>query len=323
MTHADWAQLSRWTEASVQDEDGTVMIRFGLAATLYFRNGHAEDKRRAALECFNEFHDLCRGWLRWQGVGADAMRMSPVAKLQSHDMSPFLLSSRWNEAAAREHPWFFYWHGGERPDDASPVRIYAYGSPRMYAELDDSLSFLQVSFPVLAFHERPEGFLKLILRWCERLEPYHGYGGVTLLNALNSESVQSYGQQIAALAARHPGIEIDEPMSHKRATQNGIKGGNWLTVLSTVFVGELGGADELRQKLGEPFVVNEYSGGVMIVAGQVPEVGDRNRNVDTPLYKRLARVLEPIRIREHPKPYVEGRFARDGEFAAWLARFDQ
>ena len=238
-------------------------------------------------------------------------------------MSPYLLSSNWNQPQAREHGWAFYWHGGEHESDASPFKIHAYGSPKMYAELDNSLSFLQVSFPVLWFQGKQEGFPDLILRWCERLKPYHGYGGITLLDSPDPGLSQRYAPNIAAFAARYPGLEIDDPMSHKFATQDGIKGGNWLTILSSGFVERLSGRSSLSEKLGNPFVVRDYNGGVVVVAGPEPEVGDRNRNIDTPLYRRLAGVLKPIRIQHHPRPYAEGRFAEASEYEAWLARFDK
>mgnify|MGYP003493677583 CR=1 FL=1 len=86
---------------------------------------------------------------------------------------------------------------------------------------------------------------------------------------------------------------------------------------------KLGGADALGKALGEPFGVHRFDAGIIIVAGPKPEIGDRNRNIHTPNYKKLAEVLKPIRIHDHPKPYSKGRFAEDGEFESWLARFDE
>jgi hypothetical protein len=256
-------------------------------------------------------------------VRADIWRMSPVAKLQSRDMSRYLLSQKWNEPKAREHAWSYYWHGGEGRDDASPFMIDAYGSPRMYAELDNSLSFLRVSFPVLWFQKDPTVFIDLILKWCERLRPHHGYGGIFLLESPDEGVAQGYAPQVAGFAGRYPGLEIDDPMSHKLVTQEDIKGGNWLTILSTYFVEKLGGREELCEALGVPFVVKDYDGGLMIIAGPAPEVGDSNLNIHPTLYRKLASVLKPIRIHDHPRPYSEGRFAEEGEFASWLARFDE
>ena len=325
MISDDWANLTTWEKILVRHNDGRIAIRFGLAATLYFHEGHTEEKRRASLECFNEYECMCGTSLRWHSVSANSRRMSSVGKLRNRDMSPYMLSPKWNEPEARDHGWAFYWHDGKHQNDASSLKIDAYGSPRMYTELDNSLSFLQVSFPVLWFQDKSAGLPELILRWCERLKPYHGYGGITLLESPDRGLTQRYSSNIAAFGGRYPGLEIDRPMSHKLTTQRqgGIKGGNWLTILSTYFVEKLGGRDTVHRQLSEPFVVKDYDGGVMIVAGPVPEVGDRNRNIDTPLYRKLAGILKPIRIQDHPRPYAKGRFAEDGEFAAWIARFDE
>ena len=320
MTSKNWTDLTHWGETKVEDDDGRIAICFGLSATLYFREGHSAAKRTASLACFNEFAGTFGGSLNWYFAGQGPFHR--VSKLRNRDMTPYLLSPKWENDEAREHAWAFYWHGAEQPEDASPLKMEAYGSPRMYSELDDSLSFLQASVPLDWFADHPDRFVELVRHWCELLSPDHGYGGLTLLTSPDRGLTQFHAPTTAGFAARYPGIEIDRPMSHKLATQSGIKGGNWLTVLSECFDDELGGEEALRGKLGEPFHVEGFDGGVLIRAGSVPEVGDSNQNLDAPLYRHLASVLRPIRVREHPSLYPKGRFAEEGEFAAWLARFD-
>ena len=130
MNHTDWKQLEPWQDTQVISEDGRIPICFGLAATLYFHEGHSEDKRHAALDCFNEFDELCGSSLRWHRVSAETSRFNSVKKLRSRDMSPYLLSRKWDSPEAYDHAWSFYWHGGRNKDDASDVRIHAYGSPK-------------------------------------------------------------------------------------------------------------------------------------------------------------------------------------------------
>jgi hypothetical protein len=320
MSGSDWTGLNAWDSLQTHDEDGRVAICFGLAATLYFHD--SDEKRRAALECFNEFEHLIGASLRWHCVGANSRRFSPVSKLQSREMSPYMLSKKWNTPEAADQGWAFYWHGGEHPEDASSIKIHAYGSPRQYAEWHNSLSFLQTSVPISWSSAHVQKFLALVQRLCALLKPCHGYSGITLLESPDRGLAQCYSPEIASVAFQHPGIEVDQPMSHKLATQEGIKGGNWLTVLSTRLVERLGGVDHVQTKLGDPFVVTDYGEGILIIAGPVPEVGDRDLNLDTPLYRKLAAMLKPIRIQDHPPPYSEGRFAEDGVFASWLARFD-
>jgi hypothetical protein len=317
-----WSVLEKWQEARLQDDNGVIAIRFGLAATLYFRDGHTLEKRRAALACFEDYDRLCGSALNWCYASANSARMRAVKKLRDRDMSPFLISPTWDSPEADDQGWAFRWHGGENPKDASPFSIHAFGDSKEDSESKDALSFLQVSFPVLWFRQQPEAFAALVLSWCERLKPYHGYGGIFLMQSPDSVVSQNSAKSIAAFAMRYPGLEIDAPISHSLATVDGIKDGNWLTVLSLPFVATLGGSERLRAQLGDAFTLAEYGDGVLIVAGVCPEVGDRNRNEETPLYKKLAQVLRPIRIPSHHPPYAFGRFAEEGEFTAWLERFD-
>lgn len=247
--------LATWSNRTVVDSDGRVAICFGLAATLYFRDGYTERKRRAALDCFNEYEPIAGSALTWHCVGAGSNRMSRVSALRNRDMSPYLLSDKWNEPNASDHGWAYNWHGGADGDDASPWRIDAYGSPRRYTELDGSLSFLQVSVPLGGPTDAYQRFVQLVLRFCERLSPLHGYGGATLLVSPDRGLAQVHAGEVAGFAARYPGLEIDRPMSHKLATLHAIKGAGWITVLSRTFVESLGGMRELRQRLSETVVM--------------------------------------------------------------------
>jgi hypothetical protein len=221
-----------------------------------------------------------------------------------------------------ERTWAMFWHGGEHKDDASDYRINAFGSSHRQSDLHQALSYLSATFPVDWLPERRRQLLCLMLRWCERLHPLHGYGGVGIVYAASDGLAAISEKRIYGLARRHTGLEVDYPLYHALWTKTAIKGGNWITVLADTFMARVGGIDTLRQALGEPFELYEYPGGVMIVAGTTPEIGDRNRNLDTPLYRRLARVLKPIRVTFHPAVHgLDGGFDRQ-EFEAWLARFD-
>lgn len=320
MTISAWNSLASWNDEAVQDDDGRVAFRFGLGVTLYFRDAFKEEKRQAVLECFNEYDARFGDQLRWYFAGQGPFHR--VAKLRSRDLTPYLMSPKWEDAEARDHAWAIYWHGGEHSEDASPTMIEIYGSPRLYSELDDSLSFLHASVPIAWCANNVETLIGLVKRWCDLLQPHHGYGGLALLTSPDRALTQYYAPQIAGFAARYPGIEIDRPMSHKMHTQDGIKGGSWLTVLSARFMDQLGGAAAMAERLAEDFRLEPYSGGLLVIAGTAPEVGDTNQNLDTPRYRRLAKVLGPIRIREHPPLYPKGRFSREGEYESWLGRFD-
>src|SRR2546423_11950664 len=79
----------------------------------------------------------------------------------------------------------------------------------------------------------------------------------------------------------------------------------------------IAGAGELGARLGDQFVFTEHSGGLVIRAGAVSELGDRNRQIPAPNYATLANALKPGRISVHGPVHGISR----EEFEAWLARF--
>lgn len=300
------------------DRDGQFVVRLALILTLYFDRGHSADKRRAVLDCFNSYFELLGPELRWWVV--DEGRFSPVAKLARKDMSPYLLSDKFEQF---DRHWAFKWHGAEEPQEASDLLISALGQPKSDSEFHGDLSFLTMAVPLQWAAVHSDRFLDLAVRCATQLRPFHGYGGIGIVLSENGVADVAVEDRVASIAAQHPGVEIDSPMDHAIWTRNAIKGGNWITAVSDPFVEQLGGAEALRRSLGDPFQVVDYPGGVVIVAGPTPEFGDRNRRVGTPLYRKLARVLKPVRVTEHGgiSESFEGRFDAE-EFQNWLGRFD-
>jgi Protein of unknown function (DUF3396) len=105
--------------------------------------------------------------------------------------------------------------------------------------------------------------------------------------------------------------------------KGGIKCINWLTFLNAVHVERLGGVERLKRDLGADVPVRSLEGGVMVQAGPQPQIGDVNRQQDLPLYRRVGRVLAPVRSREHPAFLRrEGVPSREAT-QKWLSRFDR
>jgi hypothetical protein len=320
MSDAQWNALEAWDQTLVRDDEGDVAICFGLAVDFYFRDGQTPEKRRAVLECFSEYERLFETSLRWWVV--ENKSISSVAKLKNRDMSPYLLSPKWETPEAYEEAWSFVWHGGERKEDASPIRMEGFGPSRFAIEHSGELAYLRASFPVNLWANRVEQLLQLVLRWSARLQVVHGYGGLTLIQSLDDGLAQLYESQEYGYGMRYPGIEIDDPLGTANSTQQGIKGGNWITLLGAEYLAKLGGVVALRQLLGAEFRVHEYVGGTMIVAGPAPDIGDRNRGIDAPHLRALAAVLRPLRTPRHWPVQARGKFSDADEFNAWLGRFD-
>jgi hypothetical protein len=315
------------------DEKGRVVLRLGLVATWYFHQGYTLEKRRAVIECYDEFQAAFGNHLRWWVIEGGHFR--PVAKLKSRDLGPYLLKPDF-AAPDSEKNWAILFHGGEQKEDASDLRIYGLGMSRMDCENNpESLSYLTIALPMDFLTERPAGFPELVLRWSQRLQPFHGYGGIGILTMNETARANEHEREVFGIAQRFPGLEVDYPMDHTLWTRKGIKGGNWITVLSNPWVEKLGGVEKIRQglaaepvgmgqpgEMGQLFRVDEYPGGAMILAGPIPEIGDRSRGIDVPNYRKLAHLLKPIRTTQHAAVHNTPGTFRSHEFEAWLARFD-
>jgi hypothetical protein len=299
---------------TLRDDTGLKVIDVGLRATFYFRNGHTIERRRAVAACLDEFVGMAAGALRWTiptGLRPAGSSMEEAAAKLAADLTA--------DDFDEEDGWEFGWHGGETVDAASNLMIDAYGVRSWQAAPPhNDLSLLTVMFPLTFFTERETGLPTLVTRWASHLGALHGYGGIGLALSPDRFVMSRYGAEIIGFGMRFPGLEVDYPLHHSIWCKERIKGGNWLTVLSSELLDKAGGVEQLADTLGEPFVFTGYSGGTLIRAGSAPEVGDRNRQIDTPHYARLARALKPIRIQIHGPVHGISR----EEFEAWLARFD-
>ncbi|MCP3876086.1 MAG: DUF3396 domain-containing protein, partial [Desulfobacteraceae bacterium] len=101
------------------------------------------------------------------------------------------------------------------------------------------------------------------------------------------------------------------------------KGVNWLTILCDDLIDQLGGRINLQETLGEEFPFFDYKGGTLIQAGPYPEIGDINRKNIPIHYKKLAKVLKPIRV-NYNDSYLQAPDPNDNKAVTkkWFNRFD-
>ncbi len=126
------------------------------------------------------------------------------------------------------------------------------------------------------------------------------------------------------LAMRFPGLSLERPVSWSSHMDEGIKGADWLTILSDYFLGELDGKEKLKEKLGEEFPFYEYPGGAINQAGPYPQIGDLNHKNIPVHYKKLGKFVKSIRVDYPEKYFIKTPKGVDGmeKTKEWFARFD-
>ncbi len=300
----------------IRDENGYIVLRIGLMITLYLNDGHQTSCRQNVAACFKDYFNMCGDQLNWA--------THPDSK-QWHDLRKMKLTTPedWfrDKQPGENDSWQFYYHGGDGFQEASHFCIRGLGSRKWQADMGE-LSFLSAYLPLDWFDRRKDRLQDLVLSWCHRLKPYHGYAGIGILESLDSITIRRHEKAVYALAKRFPGLEVDSPVDHTLYLSKGIKGVNWLTVLGDAWVERLGGRDKLSGLPRDAFPIYNYPGGIVIQAGVTPEIGDRNRRLKPQNYPRVARLLKEIRVQEHDSLQASGGFDKE-ETLIWLARFEE
>ena len=206
--------------------------------------------------------------------------------------------------------------------NASPWRMSLLGDIPDHSEL----SFIQGSMPVCD-DEGENHFATLFamtLAWCERHQPVHGSAGFCYALCTGIEPQARYTW---ASMQRFPGIDFFDPVTFPlrvKENYNRIKGVNWLTVLCDALVAELGGVETLTHALEPECRVHPYRGGVIIIAGPVPQTGDTYSGFIPQRYKKVAAVTHPVRFEDYRRPFLKLPEPLDSMDATlrWIRRFD-
>jgi hypothetical protein len=297
---------------TISAPDGQMLARVSLVLTLYFDDGFSVAVRHRIGECLALFRRLCGAHLVWV-VPPDAEQWQ---RIEPDTVAAF---EAWLENGVPDYSWATSWRSGRTPLEAGEFQFNVLAKDGKLP----TLNFLQLVLPMHWLETRIGTFPELAGKFAAILQPYHGYGGYGFGEPSDMSLRDAVQPDIYAMARRFPGIEVDRPVRHIQYLSDGIKGVNWLTVLSEHWVERVGGEARLRSLLDERFLFHRYDGGLIVQAGPRPQTGDTNQYLWPDAYATLARVLRPIRIRQHGSFDNHGQYRFTAETTQeWLARFD-
>lgn len=122
---------------------------------------------------------------------------------------------------------------------------------------------------------------------------------------------------VGVLLKRYLGLNLGEPAMF---CKEGLPPVNWLTLLGPEALDRLGGMEAVVAALSDDEIsVMPMGAGVCIRAGELPQLGDRNRQDDLPVYRKVGRYLKDLRLQL--RPFLPGMNQDESE--VWLARFDK
>jgi len=304
--------------------EGYIAHRACLAVSFYFADAHTADKREAVLKIFEDYQQQVGEHFRWT-TNPDTGKWKNLSKSAYMQPRDWLLDYP-------DDPWEFVYHNGERRSDAANIRFHVLANAEWQQE-QGKASYVSLHYPISWFSSHTGGLTEQVLKWAEWLQPLSGHGNIVLTNAHRGETHRLW-ETVVKLARRFPGLDVGLPMVHSRHSQESVKGPDWLVILTDKWVKKLGGEATIQAALSEPFSLHPYDGGLLIRAGQAPQLGDATLELYPEHYRALAALLKPIQVKsdvwgvhmETSHEEVMGqtvvKFDRK-RYLNWLNRFDR
>ncbi|MBM7046354.1 DUF3396 domain-containing protein [Rhizobium lusitanum] len=167
---------------------------------------------------------------------------------------------------------FGYPDGGDL-DDPTIYYAEAIGQTEM-REFSRIGIYLPASWPETVGYDR---YRFLILGWCGKIKPAYGTAGLSILF---NEGRQGLADRLLAfpIAKRFPGLDLPEQsrwyVRMNRLRKRAIRTVNWLTFIDDGLLSDLGGQSKLAEDLGASCPLYPDDGGIVIQAGERPQLGE-------------------------------------------------
>lgn len=209
--------------------------------------------------------------------------------------------------------------GGDAAQDASATMFNIFGIEPQSEHYDPhDAALIAMSFEPSA---APAAVERLFIEVCSSTALVSGYAGYRMnCSWYDAEESQTHAWR---MGMRYLGADIPLLPEDAIATgHDGVKGIGWLTALGAGIADEFGGPAALRKALPPGADLIELPTGVILKAGPVPTIGDRNRGdtyrVERAIHRLLAPAHERFISRAAPFDLESDEVERTDQ---WLRRF--
>jgi len=289
-------------------------IQVGLVATFYIDQCYLPQKRQGMVEALKLYNEHFGRYFKWCYFDSKQLKPSEenLEKCTSYiqrqdDAIEFMFSSE-------ESPLL---HVGD-------YMVAGLSMQGWFEQVHKDLSYFRFYLPVEVLQgEGRVHFEKLLLKCFQLLKPLHGSAGLGMQVCYENEEFQDLEYDIAQ---EFNAIDIGSVLGEKDL-RDGFRSINWYTILSDQLLAKLGGINHLIEKIDdERILLLPFETGVMVRAGDWPELGWIRENPYPELYVKVNELLKPARATEVGSFHfgsIEDEIRFDKETSnEWVRRFD-
>lgn len=305
----------RAPELAFELPDGTTVVKLGLIATLYFKEGYTAKNKQKVMECFDRFYNEFGSELKGQ-FQEKYKKLTPENFKKNIEK---ILKSGPNE----QYEWQV-----TSAKNVKEVGVYSLSVLNTFELHGDAMrSYIKLVLPweLLRTKDGSTRFHDWLTYLCNQITADHGYGG---LSTILPYDYHSYMPIEYEMAQQYSGLDVDS-MAHASTLEliDYIKGVNWYTIIGNAFVERLGGESAIRHAFSGrgDIEILTYKNGLIIRAGEYPELGAMEDGAPA-AYVAVNKVVKPVRIPNpdqlHSYSPYGNCFEKDST-DRWYARFDQ
>ena len=265
-------------------------IKTGLVGCYYLDQGYLPEKRQAIGQVLALYDKYWGDKLKFGFLDGNPNQLHPYQKF-SIDKKQDLINNYALDVLN------FYWSNVDNLEFVPEYLIKTFSEPEWYEKLHQEISYVQLYLPISELKEfGVEQLIDLNQKISEILQPMHGFFG---LGIQHSHEYYDYQYLEYELAHQFLGLDISNVQADKRLRE-GFKCINWLTILSDQLITDkLGSLEALKERNSDNEIrFYPYAGGVVVRAGEVPELGDVARNPYPKHYVNVNALLKPARAPE-------------------------
>ena len=265
-------------------------IKTGLVGCYYLDQGYLPEKRQAIGQVLALYDKYWGNKLKFGFLDGNPNQLHPYQKF-SIDKKQDLINNYALDVLN------FYWSNVDNLEFVPEYFIETFSEPEWYEKVHQEISYVQLYLPISELKEfGVEQLIALNQQISEILQPMHGFFG---LGIQHSHEYYDYQYLEYELAHQFLGLDISNVEADKDFRE-GFKCINWLTILSDQLITDkLGSLEALKEHNNDNEIrFYPYSGGVVVRAGEVPELGDVASNPYPKHYVNVNALLKPARAPE-------------------------